>query len=384
MNIGIAAPIEMISLKNHFSDLTEYDLSLGLGGTAVNIIIDGLVKLGHNVTVFTLDEKVEDKHILHGTRLKVIFGRFRKSSKIKTFDFCYLEFNQLRKFIEEEASNIAIINAHWSYEYAIAALLVAPDKTIVTFRDDAPSILKILRHPYRVTRLLMDCWVRRRVKNVIYNSPYLAQLIGLEGRIIGNPIFENNLTSARNYPSESKVFKICFIANGTDVRKNPHIVIDAFKLLRQRNKCLKLYFIGNGYGPNEEFADKYQSIDGVYFKGFQKHEKLMQSLHEFDLMLHTALEESFGNNLIEAMAKGIPVIAGNKSGAVPWVLNNGTAGVLIDITSAVDIADAVENLLTKPELYEYYSSSGFINVKDRFTQFSVCKFYLEAYKSILS
>jgi len=381
MKIGIAAPIEVTSLQKHLQNLSTFDLSLGLGGTAVNIIIDGLLNAGHQLVVFTLDPKIKEEYTLKGEHLKIIFGHFRASYKM--FDFCYKEFSQIKRFIQNEQQSLDVINAHWSYEFAIGALLTAPKKTVVTFRDDAPSILKILKHPYRFTRLLMDTWVRKKSISKTYNSPYLAELIGLEGTIIGNPIFDAHLTSFREYPIEKNKFEICFIANGTDFRKNPHVAVKAFDILKQKHKNVELYFIGNGYGKDDDFAKQYDTIDGIHFLGFQKHHDLLELLKNYDLMLHTALEESFGNNLIEAMAKGIPVVAGYKSGAVPWVLNQGKAGVLVDITNPEKIAESILELIEHKNIYNQYSKEGFNNVKERFSQTSVCKKYVEVYKNII-
>ncbi|MGY6648827.1 glycosyltransferase family 4 protein [Wenyingzhuangia sp. IMCC45574] len=382
MKIGIAAPIEVYSLKEHFSHLSEFDLSLGLGGTAVNIIIDGLLKAGHQVTVFTLDTKVRGKHVIEGAQLKIIFGAFRAKARFKTLDFCYKEFKQIQSFIKQEGDSLDVINAHWSYEFAIGALLVYPNKTIVTFRDDAPSILKILKHPYRVTRLCMDAWVRKKAKFKTYNSPYLSKLIGLKGEVIGNPIFDDKLTAPRKLHGTEEAFKICFIANGTDFRKNPHTAVKAFQLIKKKHTHTELFFIGKGYEAGGELAKEYHQIKGIHFLGFQKHEYLLERLKEFDLMLHTALEESFGNNLIEAMAKGMPVVAGKTAGAVPWVLDKGRAGVLVNITNPTLIAKAIDELIDNVSVYNTYSKRGFENVKERFSQSAVCEKYIEVYKKI--
>lgn len=382
MNIGIAAPIEVRSLQSHFNNLSTFDISLGLGGTAVNILIDGFIKLGHHVTVFTLDPRVREKYIIRGNNLKIVFGHFRSSSRIKTFDFCYREIAQIRKFVSDEEAGLDVINAHWSYEFAIGCLLACPSKTIVTFRDDALNILKLLKHPYRLTRLLMDKWVRTRTQHIIYNSVYLAESIGLEGDIIGNPVFDKNITSHKLYPGKEHTFKICFVANSTDNIKNPHVAVYAFQVLRNRGLAVELHFIGKGYGVEDDFAKQYEKIAGLKFWGFQSHDKLLKLITEYDILIHTSKEESFGNNLIEAMAKGIPTVGGIKSGAVPWVLNNGQAGILVDITDVSQIAEALVKLIVNEDLYTQISKAGYQNVINRFSQTSVCNKYLEVYQKM--
>ena len=50
--------------------------------------------------------------------------------------------------------------------------------------------------------------------------------------------------------------------------------------------------------------------------------------------------------LIEAMALGIPVIAGRHSGGVPWTLDEGRAGLLVNVKSSEQIAREMLNLAT--------------------------------------
>jgi glycosyltransferase involved in cell wall biosynthesis len=384
MRIGIAAPIEVASLSNHLPNLKEQDLSLGFGGTAINILIDGFIQLGHHVTVFTLDPNIIEKHVLEGPNLKIFFGNFRADSKLKWVDFCRKEFKQIQKFILDEKKNIDIVNAHWSYEYAIGTIL-ANVPHLITFRDHAPTILKLTKHPYRFTRLLMDNWVRRNGKKFSYNSLYLKSLIGLAGSALPNPINSQEITGPRKFPKDKKVFKICYIANGWDYRKNPEAAIEAFYLLQQELPNVELHMIGNGF---ESRGEKYEIVihngkgRNVHFRGAMKHDLLMKELQTFDVLLHSAREESFGNNLIEAMAKGIPVVAGESAGAIPWVLNNGLAGCLTDIENPVQMAQDLKYLLTDPDFYEDLSLNGIINLQQRFVQEKVCDLYIQQFVKI--
>ena len=81
------------------------------------------------------------------------------------------------------------------------------------------------------------------------------------------------------------------------------------------------------------WAQKKGLSDGVNFVGPVDPDELIDIYEQVDLMVHPSMEESFGMVLVEAMARKIPVIGGEKSGAVPWVLDNGKAGVLTDIRS---------------------------------------------------
>jgi len=70
----------------------------------------------------------------------------------------------------------------------------------------------------------------------------------------------------------------------------------------------------------------------------------------------------------------VPVVAGQASGAVPWVVADG--GLLVDVASVVAIADAVDRLLTNPALYEQVAARAVAIVAGRFPLAKVADQYL--------
>jgi len=387
MRIGVSAPIEINTLKSHLDNLSEFDLSLGLGGTAVNLIIVGLLRQGHSVVVFTLDPKIKKKLILKGPHLKIIIGHFRTNSKLKWIDFCHHEYKQIQKFILEEKSNLDIVNAHWSYEFAIGTIL-AKVPHLITFRDHAPTILKLSHHhPYRFFRLLMDYWVRKNGENFSFNSIYLKDKVGLNGDVIPNPVKDENITTARKHPQSKKNIDLCFIANGWGHLKNPENAIKGFLQAKDEVEYIRLNLIGSGYEFTAEYLQEYLNDKhgkSIICWGKLSHHELINKLSNFDILIHTSREESFGNNIIEAMAAGMPVIAGKNSGAVPWVCENGKSGILVDVENPIDIANAIKHLVLDSEKYENLSKKGIENVKSRFTIEIVAQKYIDIYKKIIN
>ncbi|GET24470.1 glycosyltransferase family 4 protein [Prolixibacter sp. NT017] len=384
MNIGIAGPIKVSSLKDYLEDLKDGDLELGLGGTAINILVKSLLEEGNKLTVFTLDPRVKEKYAIEGKNLKIIIGHFRTSNK-KTLDFCYHEHTQIKRFIAEEKNNLDIVNAHWSYEYAIGAIRSGIPH-VVTFRDNSPTILKLTKHPYRLTRLFMDFWVRKKARAICYNSQYLKDRIKRPGLIIPNPLSNNSIHTKRTYPGENHIFHIFFIANGWNKIKNPEAAISGFNKLKNEIAQMQLHLVGQDYekdGSNYKTAQKKFNLNDIHFHGKVSHELLLKMLHDCDILLHTSREESFGNSLVEAMAQGIPVIGGKKSGAVPWLLNKGEAGLLVDVESPDEIFKALKILITSQKEYEKYSEKGLENVLQRFTPTTIAKQYLSLYNTSL-
>ena len=121
------------------------------------------------------------------------------------------------------------------------------------------------------------------------------------------------------------------------------------------------------------------------FLGPQPKEAMPRLYADSDVFLFTSIwAEPFGRVLIEAMALGVPVIGGLNSGAVPWVLNYGKNGLLVDIKDENEICNAVIKLIEDPIQYEKLSSGGISHVAENFSVESVCNKYIQLFKEILS
>jgi len=118
----------------------------------------------------------------------------------------------------------------------------------------------------------------------------------------------------------------------------------------------------------------------VVFTGYVSQEKLPCLYRNADLFVFPSLYEGFGLPVLEAMACGTPVITSNTS-SLPEVA--GDAAVLVDPYSVEDIADAMERVLTDPDLRTELSRKG----KERAKQFTwekcareTLKVYEEVYR----
>jgi len=77
-------------------------------------------------------------------------------------------------------------------------------------------------------------------------------------------------------------------------------------------------------------------------------------------LLYVSFYEGFGLPLLEAMARGVPVVAANVS-SIPEVV--GDAGVLVDPTSAQEIADATMELVESRSRREGFAAQGIERAK---------------------
>lgn len=100
------------------------------------------------------------------------------------------------------------------------------------------------------------------------------------------------------------------------------------------------------------------------------------------MLVHPAIEETFGNTLIEAMGCWLPVIGGKNSGAVPYVLDYGKCGILCDVLSVNELCDAMHQMLN-PTIRESYTQAAYNRVKNNFTQTIVAQQHIQLYLELI-
>ena len=181
----------------------------------------------------------------------------------------------------------------------------------------------------------------------------------------------------------NKKVSICMINNGFTRLKNVSVGILAFKQFNAINPESELHLFGSSFSIGEEAYNWCTSrieLNNIFFHGGLPFDKLMNNLSEMDIFLHTSIEESFGMVLVEAMAMGIPVIAGENSGGPETILKDG-GGLLVDVKSVDDVFKAMINL-ARSNFYSECSIKAREVALKRFSKEIVVNEYVKLYKSL--
>jgi glycosyltransferase involved in cell wall biosynthesis len=359
----------------------------GLGGTPVNHQIIALLEKGFQVDVYsvTAELKEGESRILKGKNLCIYIGPFRKRPRHHAFDFFLKE----RRFMKQSmlVSKPDIIHAHWQYEWGWAAL-DSGIPTLLTCHDAPFQVLKSQTDWYRVIRLLMAAICLKKSKYLTAVSPYTATGLSYftKNSVSVVPNFEpDNVFAFYKERTIGDKINITMINNGFHKRKNVAKGIEAFASFNKvfREAELHLYGMQNGKGEDAEVWCQKNNISGkIHFHGEIPFNDLMKALSKADIFLHTSLEESCPMVLIEAMAMGIPSVAGEKAGGIPWMLENG-GGRLVDIEDVGQINKALQELM-QPETYKKVSREARQIAIQRFSKDAVLDQYIQAYKQILN
>jgi glycosyltransferase involved in cell wall biosynthesis len=298
--------------------------------------------------------------------------------------------------MSKELKSVApdIIHAHWTYEFADAGLSTGL-LCLVTARDAPWLVAWYFREFYRLYRALYSSlWIVPRVhyltvvsehiKTVFSNEPFFKKKRiwvtpnGLDGKFFA-PKPKVQVSNP-----EAPVF---FATSGWSYLKNLGALLEAFKIVRQQLPDAQLKLVGAIQGEGgwlERHARKRNLFHGVTLIGILPYKESLALVEaEADIVVHPTKEESFSMVVLEAMAKGVPVVGGLKSGAVPWLLDYGQAGVLVDINSPEMIANGMLGLVKDKKLYSEMAQIAHQRALDYFTMDKVVERYLEVYDEVV-
>jgi glycosyltransferase involved in cell wall biosynthesis len=142
-------------------------------------------------------------------------------------------------------------------------------------------------------------------------------------------------------------------------RKNLGLLLEAYGRLTTRRVALpRLLLVGRAV---EESQPWLEALTRPPLAGLATHagyvtDEAREGLYKGAAMLVLpSFNEGFGLPVLEAMTAGVPVIAANR-GALPEVL--GDAGLLIEPDDPDGLANAIQQVLTRPGLAEALSSGG--------------------------
>jgi O-antigen biosynthesis alpha-1,3-mannosyltransferase len=242
-----------------------------------------------------------------------------------------------------------------------SGLLDTGTKIVTTICDVIP-----FSHPEWFPRM-MGLRLRRRMRRAVEGSQHLIAISNFTkwtlSRYLNVPADHISVTHLGvNHPTTVAHCDLgeALLAVGTlEPRKNLVVVLEAYRLLRQRVPVPpKLLIVGGqGWGDHalNSLIRKGELKGGVQLLGFVPDDQLFALYRSARMLLYPSLQEGFGLPVLEAMACGCPVITANTS-SLPEVA--GDAAILADPSDAPGLADAIHKLLTDDALARELSQKG--------------------------
>lgn len=348
LRIGVCGPANPSEFKDYLNSETDVP-NINCNAAAVNAHIESLLKLGQEVYVFTKRYKSDlPTEIIEGKQLHFIIISEPNSRLEDILRFKFIL--RLKKILHSYVDRLDILHAQWTYEYTFAILpYVNKVPSFCTVRDWCPYLSKLQKRIMGRLIWKVNYFMFRKIitnKNITFiaNSEYTYNCLynydkNLEIAKIANGIKSQFILEKRDvYPTTPTFVSIA--QDLSEKRKNIISLLKAFQLFKQ-NRDGKLILIGSYKNEERNHLEDLGLLKDVILTGSMSHDNVVNTLDRCSALVHPSVEETFGNILLEGMARRIPVIGGQDAGGVPMVLGHGKYGILCNEHSPKSIEEAM-------------------------------------------
>jgi len=156
------------------------------------------------------------------------------------------------------------------------------------------------------------------------------------------------------YKTDNNVFTLGLLSWFQE-KKGIHFLLDAIKAIRAENINIKLILAGDGplKGKILDTINEYQIADIIEYRGSVKAEQKELFFENIDVFILPAISvpndmDGIPVVLMEAIARGIPIISTSLSG-IPEICVNNVNGLLIEEKSIEAIKTAINYFVEHPE-----------------------------------
>jgi glycosyltransferase involved in cell wall biosynthesis len=214
-------------------------------------------------------------------------------------------------------------------------------------------------------RLVMPVSQIERADSIITNSAYtrsdIIRTFGISSDSISiiypGPIidmdYESEVEIVKKKYSLPEKYVLCIAT--IEPRKNISALIEAFVSSSLSNDGYELVIVGGSGWSSEHVLTRLHEIKSVRYLGFVSVTEKTVLLHLAHMFAYVSLFEGFGMPVLEAMAMGVPVIAGSNSSMLE--LMDG-AGRAVNSLSVGDISGALRELGQDETLRKKYAKLG--------------------------
>lgn len=403
MRVAIVGPFTGASLGASFAFPGQVRLPDGYqGAPLMAAYARALVNRGHTVAAITTDKssfpqagRQPSFKAFDGAGLRAYFCperikgfRYSNGHIGKALDLFSYERRGMMAAIADFAPDV--VHAHWTYEFAWAAL-DSGCPTVVTAHDSPWKVLRLMPDLYRALRYTMARRVIPRCRYLTAVSADLAadvqKFTSTRVAVVANPIADEVMSSVGCTGSSFDSAALVMVLNGWDAWKNGAAALRAFDLARRSNPALRLVCFGWHWelgGIAQQWA-KSNGIDaGVEFRGPVPHPVILSQMQAAAALLHPSRLEACSMTIAEAMSVGLPVIAGEATAGVPWQLDGGQAGMLVDVNDPQAMARAIVELTGSKDRWARVSEAERTRARQIFSADKVVDQYMLQYEAATS
>lgn len=200
-------------------------------------------------------------------------------------------------------------------------------------------------HPRRVRQAL------RKANLLIAPSRFLAEKFsqyGFEIRVVPNTLDLENYS----FRQREKISPRLFWMRSFHEIYNPQMAVEVIAELQKTFPAATLVMAGRDKGAKSDVElsiERHGLKESVRLKSFLDREQKLAEFAAADIYLNTNLVDNMPVSVLEACAAGLPIVAANVGG-LPFLIEDGTNGLLVESGNAAAMTEAVKKLLKDAQL----------------------------------
>lgn len=208
------------------------------------------------------------------------------------------------------------------------------------------------------------------------SKAYMAKLgmpedrITVKGYSTDNEFYAKGAETARANRMELSAqwgvseFNILFVGRFAP-EKNLIALIEAYEQLVGRHPKLGLVMVGNGPLQDSIRSElKSRHLDRAVVIPFLQKQDIPLIYGLSDVFVLPSISEPWGLVVNEAMATGLPVVVSSKAGSSHDLVRHGTNGYVVDPLNPKEISEAIDRLVSNPELRQKMGEAAVASVAE--------------------
>ncbi len=370
MKIGLVCPYNMFQFAGGVQEIVTQQYTY-------------LKEHGHEVRIITprprqFEGKIPEDMILVGRSVKA-------NTPFRTMvDFGFeADGNEIESILTEEKFEVLHFHEPWVPLLSRQILNKSNAINVATFHAKLPENYTSKALANAVTPYTKSVLKQLHVLTAVSEAAaeFVRTLTKQEIIIIPNGVDLGHFVPIQKNPADIKT--ILYIGR-LETRKGVEYLIKAYDELRVTHSDVQLVIAGSGVKKRtlEKLVEQYE-IPDVTFLGFVTEEEKLKLLQHADVYCSPALYgESFGIVLLEAMATGTPIVAGNNSGYSSVMSGRGRLS-LVNPKQTEDFAQRLELMLYDEKLRALWNEWARQEV-DKYGFERVAQAYEATYKTAIS
>ncbi len=360
--------------------------------TAVKLYKEILEDMGHEVFVFipkySKDFERNEKNVFEFPSIKYPLEKDHRIAVFPPHVFFKIKKLELDVIHTHTPFSMGIL-AYWSAKLFDIPYIGTHHTMYEYYRHYLPLVI---RPPLSLTKKLIRDWCLRldrviaptwEIKRVLVEYGVPENHIEVIPTGIDTEKFET--PPSRSLREELGIGdkKILLYVGRLGKEKNIDFLLRVFKRLEDPDVVLVIIGDGPEREHLEEIVEELGLEDRVAFTGGMPREEVIDAYKCADVFVFASYTETQGLVILEAMAAGLPVVALGKMG-VKDLLERSGGGIMIEELDEKEFAEAIEKVLSDPELRERLSRAGRKFVKENFSIRRTVEKMVKLYEEMLA